>query len=66
MHGRTGRHRRNRRPARKPLSDLAFLKTYITLKVQSASAMVEDVSLESVDIMFVVVAEEFQGGPLCL
>jgi hypothetical protein len=58
MHGRSGRQSRTRRPARKTLSDLAFLMTYITGKVE----VPEVLTLESVDIMFAVVSEEFQGG----
>ena len=62
MHGRGGQHRTKRRAGRKTLSDLAFLMTYINGKVEAAGAMEEEISLWLVDNMFVVVADEFQGG----
>jgi hypothetical protein len=62
MNGRRGRNRGKRRPTRKTLSDLAFLMTHVTRKVEAAGQMAEVVSLESVDRMFTVVAEEFEGG----
>ena len=62
MHGRRGRNRGKRRPSRKTLSDLAFLMTYVTRKVEAAGEMAEAFSLDSVDRMFTVVAEEFEGG----
>ena len=62
MHGRSGRHRTKRRPARKIYSDMAFLMNYITDKVVANGMMPEEITISSVDAMYLGVAEEFGGG----
>ena len=62
MHGRSGRHKTKRRPARKIYSDMAFLMNYITEKVVANGAMPEEITISSVDAMYLGVAEAFGGG----
>ena len=62
MHGRAGKHRAKRRPARKIYSDMAFLMNYITEKVVANGAMADEITVSSVDAMFMGVSEEFSGG----
>ena len=60
MHGRKIGSRR--RPARKTMCDLRYLMEYIIVKVDAAGVREEHISLESVDRMFLCVADEFQSG----
>ena len=61
MQGRNGRNKNKRRAARKTYSDLAYLMNYIQEKVEQAGAMADSISLTTVDAMFRVVADEFEG-----
>ena len=64
MHGRVGRNRNQRRPARKILCDIVFLMGYITTKVEEAGKMADEITLTAVDDMFRVVADEFSESEL--
>jgi hypothetical protein len=61
MSGRNGKNKNKRRPASKTLSDLKFLMEYKTTKVREAGALVTEITMTNVDVMFTVVYGEFEG-----
>jgi hypothetical protein len=61
-HGRKGKYKDKRRPARKVFSDMSILMKYITTKVKAVDGIPQDINLASVDAMFRIVAPEFGGG----
>ena len=62
MHGRSGRHKTKRRPARKTYSDLAFLMNYITNEVEKKGGIAETITVSSVDGMYNLVVDELIPG----
>ena len=58
MHGRAGKYRAKCCPARKIYLDIAFLMNYITEKVVTNGTMVDEITVSSVDAMFIGVSEE--------
>jgi len=62
-HGRTGVSKKQRRPARKILSDMKFLMVFITQKVKEKGAFQSDhVTVVAVDAMFKAVADCFDNN----
>ena len=59
LHGRTGSFKANRRKSNKMFSDLSFLMEYCTAQVELKGALVEEITVQSVDDMFMVIADEF-------
>jgi len=55
--GRKGNKKGNRRPARKAISDMKFLMSFIKNKVVEKSALESDITLEAVDRMYVAVVD---------
>ena len=61
LHGRTGQHKRKRKPISKVWSDLNYLMDHITKRVVDEGNMAENITLAAVDEMFVTIAAEFKG-----
>jgi hypothetical protein len=62
-HGRKGLFKASRRPARKILSDIKFLMTFVRNKVIERGALQEtEISIRSVNTMFRAVADCFDNG----
>ena len=58
MHGRSGRHKTKRQPARKTYSNLVFLMNYITNEVAKKGGIAETITVSSVDGMYNLVVDE--------
>jgi hypothetical protein len=62
-HGRKGKHKNSRRPARKILSDIKFLMNFIRSKLSEKGILEEsEVSIHTVNTMFKAVADCFEKG----
>ena len=62
--GRASKYRAKHCFAKKIYSDMAFLMNYIMEKMVANEAMADEITVSSVDAMFMGVSEEFHGGSL--
>jgi hypothetical protein len=60
-HGRTGKHKENRRPSRKSLGDMHWLMKCVKGKVIERNALEAEITLSNVDKMYAAVVDCFNN-----
>jgi hypothetical protein len=60
---RSGNHAEKRRKSRKNLNDMVYVMNFVKKKVEERGALVEEITIDSVDAMYFAVADLFDNGP---